>query len=178
MAERTLSSMRDARDADDKRLLDEGDHKELLARYYDLVLERCCLRLRNDDTAADAAHEVFGRLLKELRAGKTYPVPYRVVVAMVTDWTLRGFYPPAKQDDALPDDWDPAAPDAFAEWEEYEDLSTLFADLPDRQREVLELRYLEGLDQEQIAERLGMKRNAVDQALHNGHKKLAAKLDG
>jgi RNA polymerase sigma factor (sigma-70 family) len=170
--------MQDARDADDKRLLDEGDHKELLARYYELVRERCFLKLRNEDAAADAAHEVCVRLLKELRSGRSYPVPYRVVVAMVTDWTLRGFYPPAKQDGTLPDDWDPAAPDAFAEWEEYEDLGALFVDLPQRQREVLELRYLEGLAQDQIAERLGVNRNAVDQALHNGHKKLAEKLGG
>jgi DNA-directed RNA polymerase specialized sigma24 family protein len=149
--------MHDARDADDKRLLDEGDFKELLARYYELIRERCYLRLRSDDAAADAAHEVCIRLLRELRSGKSYPVPWRVVVAMVTDWTLRGFYPPAKLDGALPDDWDPAAPDAFAQWEEYEDLGALFLNLPERQREVLELRYLEGLDHEQIAERLGMK---------------------
>ncbi len=45
-----------------------------------------------------------------------------------------------------------------------------------RQREVAELLYREGLSHDQIAERLGMKRNAVDQALHNAHAKLAEKL--
>jgi DNA-directed RNA polymerase specialized sigma24 family protein len=38
------------------------------------------------------------------------------------------------------------------------------------------LRYGEQLSHEQIAERLGITRNAVDQALHNGHEKLAEKL--
>jgi RNA polymerase sigma factor (sigma-70 family) len=52
----------------------------------------------------------------------------------------------------------------------------LLADLPARQREVADLLYREGLSHEQIAERLGLKRNAVDQALHNAHAKLAEKL--
>src|SRR5690242_4627028 len=86
MAERTLSSMHDARDAEDRRLLDEKNHKQLLAGYFHLVRERCFLRLRKEDAADEAAQQVFERLLKELRAGKTYPVPYRIVVALVTDW--------------------------------------------------------------------------------------------
>ena len=40
----------------------------------------------------------------------------------------------------------------------------------------MELRYLDGLEIEQIAERLGLTRNAVDQALHRGHKKLREDL--
>ena len=54
----------------------------------------------------------------------------------------------------------------------------MLADLPQRQREVLELVYLEGLGPEQVAARLGVKRNAVDQALHNGHRRLAERLGG
>ena len=57
-------------------------------------------------------------------------------------------------------------------------LLNLLPDLPERQREVLELVYLEGLGPEQVAARLGVKRNAVDQALHNGHRKLAERLGG
>ena len=75
-----------------------------------------------------------------------------------------------------PDGWEPDAPDAYAEWEDSHDLGLLIADLPERQREVADLLYREGLSPEQIAERLGIKRNAVDQALHNAHRKLAEKL--
>ena len=42
----------------------------------------------------------------------------------------------------------------------------------------MELRYREHLEIEEIAERLGMKRNAVDQALHRGHDKLRETLTG
>jgi RNA polymerase sigma factor (sigma-70 family) len=95
---------------------------------------------------------------------------------MVAEWTLKGFYPVAKQDLLLPEAWDPEAPDPYAEWEEQHDLAVLITDLPQREREVLELRYRERLSHEQIAERLAMTRNAVDQALHNGHKDVAEKL--
>jgi RNA polymerase sigma-B factor len=95
---------------------------------------------------------------------------------MVTEWTLRGFYAGAKQDDSLPEGWDPEAPDAFKRVDARLDLDLLLADLPPRQREVAELLYREGLSHDQIAERLGLKRKGVDQALHNAHAKLPEKL--
>jgi RNA polymerase sigma factor (sigma-70 family) len=168
--------MHDARDAEDKRLLEEGEHKLLLAGYFQPVREQCFIALRKEDAADEASQRVFLRLLAELRAGKTYAVPFRVVVWMVTKWTLRSFYPAAKHDATLPAGWDPEAPDAYAEWEDRHDLGVLFAELPPRQREVLDLVYREGLSPAQVAERLGIKRNAVDQALHNGHKRLAEKF--
>jgi RNA polymerase sigma-70 factor (ECF subfamily) len=170
--------MHDARDAEDKRLLQEGEHKLLLAGYFHPVREQCFIALRDQDAADEATQRVFVRLLGELRRGKTYRVPFRVVVWNVTKWILQSFYLPAKRDAALPEGWDPAAPDAFDEWEDKHDLGLLLADLPARQREVLDLAYREGLSPAQIAERLGIKRNAVDQALHNGHKRLAEKLSG
>lgn len=169
-------TMHDARDAEDNRLLDTGEHKLLLAAYFHAVRERCFLRLRDRDAGDEAAQRVFERLAAELARGRRYPVPFRVVVHMVTDWTLRGFYAGVKQDDSLPEDWDPEAPDAFERIDSRLDLGLLLADLPQRQRDVADLLYREGLPHDQIAERLGMNRNAVDQALHNAHKKLAEKL--
>ena len=170
--------MHDARDAEDKRLLDTGEHKLLLAGYFHPVRQRCLARLRDADAADEAAQRIFVRLVAELARGKSYRLPFRVVVWMVTEWTLRGFYPGAKSDGTLPENWDPEAPDAYAEWEHDYDLDRLFTGLPPRQREVAELLYREGLSHDQIADRLGVKRNAVDQALHNAHKKLAEKLGG
>lgn len=54
--------------------------------------------------------------------------------------------------------------------------TTLFADLPEGSRRVLELRYREGLEIDEIAERLDMTRNAVDQALHRGHSRLRERI--
>jgi RNA polymerase sigma factor (sigma-70 family) len=158
--------------------LQEGDHKLVLAGYFHPVRERCFLRLRDRDAGEEAAQRVFLRLLVELKGGKTYAVPFRVVVWMVTEWTLRGHYPAAKRDSFIPADWDAEAPDAYEEWEGEHDLGVLIADLPSRQREVLDLRYRERLGHDEIAARLGITRNAVDQALHNGHRKVAEKVRG
>jgi RNA polymerase sigma factor (sigma-70 family) len=168
--------MHDARDAEDRRLLEAGDYKQLLASYFHPVRQRCFLRLRNWDAADEATQLVFLRLLSELERGKTYPVVFRVVVWRVTEWTLNGFRPGAKQDTTLPEGWEPPAPDAHSRWEEEYDLVLLLGDLPERQRQVLTLRYGYGLPPEEIAQRLGLTRNAVDQAAHNGHRNLAKKL--
>jgi DNA-directed RNA polymerase specialized sigma24 family protein len=169
--------MHAARDAEDTRLLGAGEHRLLVAGYFHQVRERCFLRLRDRDAGDEAAQQVFVRLLAELGRGRRYRHPFRVVVWMVTEWTLRGFGPgPA----ASPlEDWDDGIDDAsYAEWEAEHDLALLLAELPPRQREVAELRYRDGLAHEQIAHCLGLKRNAVDQALHNAHGKLREKLRG
>lgn len=168
--------MHDARDVEDKRLLEAGDHKLLLAGYFHAVRELCFLRLRDREAADEAAQTVLLRLLNELKRGKTYTVPFRVVVWKVVEWTVRGFYPGAKAEDTLPDDWDPAAGDEYEGVEDEYDFGRLVADLPSRQREVLDLIHRQGLSHAQAAEKLGITRNAVDQALHNGHRKLAEKL--
>jgi RNA polymerase sigma factor (sigma-70 family) len=169
--------MHDARDAEDRRLLETGDHKLLLAGYFDRVRELCFLRLRNREAGEEAAQIVLMRLFGELERGKRYSVPFRVVVWKVTAWTLNGFFPGAKQDGTLPVDWDPGGPDeGYAGWEERHDLLRLFEGLPPRQRQVLTLRFLEGLKPAEIAERLGIERNAVDQALHNGLGKLRERV--
>lgn len=168
--------MHDARDAEDRRLLEAGEHKLLLAGYFTPVRDRCFFRLGSREAGDEAAQRAFLRLWGELRAGKTYPVPFRVVVWMVTEWTLRGFNPSGSGELALPEDWDAQGPDAYAEWETDYDLAGLFADLPPRQRQVLDLRYRLGFTPAEIADQLGIQANAVHQALHNGHSKLRDKL--
>ena len=69
-----------------------------------------------------------------------------------------------------------SVPDAYADWEADYDLAALFHDLPQRQRQVLDLRYRRGLTPAEIAAELGIEANAVHQALHNGHGKLREKL--
>lgn len=167
--------MHDARDAEDQRLLEAGEHKLLLAAYFTPVRDRCFFRLGTREAGDEVAQRVFLRLLRELQAGKSYRVPYRVVVWMVTDWTLRGSSP-GRGELELPEEWDAAAPDAHSEWESDHDLTALFADLPPRQRQVLDLRYRLGATPAEIAEQLGIEPNAVYQALHNGHSKLREKL--
>src|ERR671934_2330193 len=88
MAELTTSSMHDARDAEDKRLLDAGDYARLVESYYGVIVKRCQARTNSDGEAFDVAADVVIRLLGELKAGKRYGVPFRVVVHKVIGWKL------------------------------------------------------------------------------------------
>ena len=164
--------MRDERDAEDARLLEDGDIAGLLAVYRDVIHGRCIARLRGDDAAYDVAQDVVLRLLAESRKGKRYTVPYRVVVHKVVDWTLKEHFQGLDTAVPLPDGWEPAVEDSSEGVLARYYLVDLFASLPEQTRKVLELRYLAGLEIDQIATRLGLKRNAVDQALHRGHAKL------
>jgi RNA polymerase sigma factor (sigma-70 family) len=164
-------------DAEDTRLLEQGQIEYLLAKYHDVIVGRCVARLRGHPDAEDVAQSVKLRLLREFHRGKRYgDTPYRVVVHQVIGWTLSEYFDGRPTDVELPEDWSPEAGDGAERVEADFYLEALFADLPSRQREVLELRYLSGLEHEEIATRLGMTRNAVDQALHNGHEKLRRAL--
>lgn len=168
--------MRDERDAEDARMLEDGDIAGLLAGYHEIIVGRCIARLRGDDAAYDVAQDVMLRLLAEFRREKRYSVPYRVVVHQVVDWTLKEHFQGQDTSLPLPEGWEPAVEDSSEGVLSRYYLMELFASLPDATRKVLELRYLAGLEIEQIAERLGLKRNAVDQALHRGHEKLREAL--
>ncbi len=170
--------MHDARDAEDARLLEERDYATLFAKYEPIIVGRCIVALKGHADAEDVAQNVMLRLFGELHRGRTYSVPFRVVVHQVIKWTLNDYWAGLRLDVPLPEDWDPAAPNEADAVESRWFLETVFDGLPDRQREAAELRYLEGLERDQIAERLGIRENAVDQALHNAHAKLREVLAG
>ncbi len=131
--------MHDARDAEDKRLLEAKEHTQLLENYVYLVQEWVAVRVRDRQSADEVVQRVFLRLASEFAAGKSYRVPYRVVVWNVVSWTARGYEWTAKEGATLPESWDAAAPDEYEEWEAAHDLGTWIGDLPDREREVLNL---------------------------------------
>src|SRR5215210_4115349 len=167
--------MHDARDAEDALLLEAGDHAALIAAYEDVVVQRCLVATR-DESGYDVAQNVFVRLLRELDRGKRYSVPYRVIVHKVVDWTVKEHFTGRPTDVSLPKGWDPVdESDPYADVDG-SDLDVLWADLPEGSREVLDLRYVEGLEIDEIAERLGKTRNAVDQALHRAHDKLRERV--
>ena len=97
--------MRDARDAEDALLLQNGDHAALIAAYHEIVVQRCRIAVRSD-AGYDVAQNVFERLLKELARGKRYRVPYRVVVHKVVDWTVKEHFQGRPTDAPLPEGWD------------------------------------------------------------------------
>ncbi len=170
MSLETPVGMLDARDAEDARLLESGEHETLLATYLDTIVDRCRARIHGPE-AEDVAQNVVLRLWDELERGRRYRVPFRVVVHMVATWKLKEHFGEQRFLDELEEIEDDGY-DAYAAWMSERDLTTLFAGLPERQRQVAHLRYVVGLEHDQIAATLGINRNAVDQALHNAHRKL------
>ncbi len=63
--------MHDARDAEDKRLLEVKEHTQLLENYVYLVREWVSLRVRDRRAGDEVAQRVFLRLWKELADGRT-----------------------------------------------------------------------------------------------------------
>lgn len=164
--------MHDARDEEDRRLLEAGEHAAILRSYYETIIQRCNVRCRTRDDALECAQAVAVRLLSELKRGKRYSVPFRVVVHKVIEWTTKGFYAgggvvPGELPEDFPVDGNPIA-DAETRY----DLERALDALPEGDREVASLRLLEGVEIDEIAERLGKTRNAVDQALFRSRKKL------
>jgi DNA-directed RNA polymerase specialized sigma24 family protein len=157
-------------DEADARHLADGEIAWLLARYEPAVRARCIARLGGDAAAEDVAQNVMLRLLAEFHRGRRWEgVPFRVVVHQITSWTLSDHFAGRPTDAPLPDGWEPGGDDpALARV----GLRELFSALPERARRVCELRYLVGLEIEEIARQLDTTRNAVDQALHRAHKQL------
>jgi RNA polymerase sigma factor (sigma-70 family) len=160
--------MRD-RDAEDDALLEAGRCADLMAAYYPVILERLRLRVPRDD-AYEVAHAVIERLLGELRRGRLYSVPFRVVVHNVVRWKLAEHFCRPLHAELVEE---PAADDdPRARMEERISLEQILRDLPHREREVLEMRYLDGREIADIARSLDITRNAVDQALFRGRRRL------
>jgi RNA polymerase sigma factor (sigma-70 family) len=169
--------MHAASDAEDARLLAARDFDRLAAKYLPVVQTIVYARVRGEG-ADDVVQDVLLRLLRELDAGKTYAVPYRVVVPMVTVWLVKGhFRRRPVQLVPLPEEWEELARDEL-DLAGDDLLERLFAELPERQRQVCELRYLKGYEIDEIAAELGIERNNVDQALHRAHSALRAMLPG
>jgi RNA polymerase sigma factor (sigma-70 family) len=167
--------MHDARDEEDNRLLASGEFALLVEGYYGLILGRCRARIWNEGEAIDCAAEVAIRLLAEVKRGRRYSVPFRVVVNQVVTWKITEHFArrpitEVELDDTTADD------DPFVAFEDNYDLRLLLNGLPSREHDVALLRVGRGLEPDQIAAELGITRNNVDQAWHRAKAKLRERL--
>jgi len=164
--------MRDARDAEDTRLLENGEIDLLLAGWYETIVDVCVAKMRGP-VGEDVAQAVCERLWKELKAGRHRDgkLPFRVVVYSVSSWVCRGWYEPGWQENEL-FDLDGAAPDETERVIVALTLEQFVATLAPGDGEVARLYYIDGLEPGEIAERLDKKPNAVYQAISRNKAKL------
>ena len=174
--ETALAPDRAARDEEDARLLKSGDHGALLAAYYPTILLRLRTRRLPLHEAEEVRQRVVEHLLRELRYGKKFDIPFRVVVHQRTTWTLLDYYKERQRHTGALVDEHLVGPDSLERMEASLDFDRLIEDLPPRERQVVVLRWRHGLEVPEIGEALGMKANAVHQALFRAHKKLRKSL--
>ena len=169
--------MRDARDAEDKRLLETGEIDLLLAGWVETIRGRCIAKMRGP-VGEDVAQAVCERLWRELKAGRHRDgrYPFRVIVHSVIGWVCRGWYEPGWQENEL-FDVDGAGPDEADLVVLDVTLEQFVATLPPGDGEIAALTYLEGLEPAEIAERTGKKPNAVYQAISRNKQKLREWLE-
>jgi len=169
------------------RALARGDERALRAlverhrhRIYGLLV-------RSTGSTADADdlfQEVWIRVVRaagEFDATQRFsPWLYRIAVNLLRDAARRRAARPwdVTTDGALPEAGDGApAPDSLAAaGQEAEALHRAIATLPAGQREVLVLRYLEGLGEREVAEAAGIPPGTVKSRLHHALRNLRARL--
>jgi RNA polymerase sigma-70 factor, ECF subfamily len=165
--------MHDARDAEDKRLLEAGEFPMLVESYCGVILDRCRARVWPEADAIGVAAEVAIRLLKELKSGRRYRVPFRVVVHQVIGWKIKEHFEPPKVKESPLDEWlRDASTESAGELEADAGFEAFLDGLSELEQEILRLRYVEDLDFQEIARRLGKEPNAVHQAHHRALTKL------
>ena len=165
MSELTLSSMRDARDAEDNRLLEKGTSISSSPAGTETIVSRCVAKMRGP-VGHDVAQVVCERLWRELKAGKHRDGrwPFRVIVHKVIGYVCAGWYEKGWGELELIEIDGPAADDFTGDVELQLTLEAFVATLPPGDGEVARLWLLERLETDQIAERLGKEPNAVYQA--------------
>lgn len=165
--------MHDARDAEDTRLLEAGEIGVLLDGYLGVIYDRCRLKLRGSEYWEDVAHEVYVRLLDELKRGRRYRVPFRVVVHKVIGWKLQEHFQAIRYDEELEEWLVGVSTESEAELEASLGFETMLESLSELEAEVVRLHYGDDdLDFQAIGKRLGKEPNAV----HQIHYRALAKL--
>ena len=177
MAEGTLSSMHDARDAEDIRLLETGQIDLLLAGWCETITARCVAKMRGP-VGHDVAQAVCERLWRELKSGKHRDgrYPFRVIVHQVIGWTCDGWWEQSWGELTWIDGDDPF-PDPTEAVVGRITLEQFTATLPPGDGEIARLHWLEGAEAAEIAERPAKQPNSVHQATSRNKARLREWLE-
>jgi RNA polymerase sigma-70 factor (ECF subfamily) len=152
---------------------------ESFASYGDAIFRFCRLKVSSVELAEDMIQEVFIRYWQYLRDGKemtnTRSFLYTIANNMAKDWYKK------KKSDSLDEKMESgqvpkdknANPEQMASCQEV--LDTI-QDMEQKDKEVLLLKYVEGLDPKDIAEVLEETANAISVRLNRATKRLQQKL--
>lgn len=165
--------------------MDQKDTKayfiEVYEEYNDAIFRFCLVKVSDRDRALDLTQETFARLWQSLRAGKEMEnvraYLYTIARNLVIDW-----YRKKKEmslDTLLEDGFRPAADDHTDVVDEvdFKQAVEVIESLDEIYRDVLLMRYVEGLKPQDIAEVVGETPNVVSVRIHRGLKQLQDLLE-
>jgi RNA polymerase sigma-70 factor (ECF subfamily) len=162
---------------------DQTAARALTLRHAPRALSLARRMLGDPAEAEDVAQEAMLRLWRiapDWRAGeaKVSTWLYRVTVNLCTDRLRRNRARMVPMEDAPePEDEAPTAQDGLEAGERMRALTEAIAGLPERQREAVRLRHLDGLSNIEIAELLGTSVEAVESLLARARRTLAQVLE-
>lgn len=161
---------------------DAGAARALTLRLTPRVFAHAYRMLGNQADAEDVAQEALIRLWKiapEWRQGEAKVTTwlYRVVANLATD-RLRKARGVALDAIAEPEDDAKSAAEMMQDIARQNALQTALATLPDRQREAVVLRHIDGLGNPEIAEIMDISVEAVESLTARGKRTLAKALAG
>jgi RNA polymerase sigma-70 factor (ECF subfamily) len=174
-------------DATDSELLvrvadrDRVAFELLYQRYVRSVFGLALRRLRDRQRAEDAVQETFTAVWRSARSyvperGPAGPWLYAVARNAIVDRQRARTEPPAEAVDSA--STDPGPPDraeaSFVSWRVHRALE----ELPDKEREVVELAYWSGLSQSEVAEFLHIPLGTVKTRTRSALARLADLLEG
>ncbi len=159
-----------------------GDLDRLFAYYWEPVLSwiHTYANVRAGE-ADEIRQQVFERVIREIRAGRTYPLPFGGAIFRIAGWTTQGYVQKAarcgEHEISVGDDdhEQPTGPDPLREIEqmgEHEDLLQQFDRLPERERTLMGYVYLEDLSLLEAAAKMGISGNNAHQIHHRAKRKL------
>lgn len=165
--------------------MDQSSRKEAFLQsfdtYSDAIFRFCLLKTSQKELAEDMTQEVFMRYWQGLQTGKvmtnTRSYLYTIAQNMVIDW-----YRKKKADslDVLEEKGFQTADTRLLKAEdeaEYGEILAVIGALEDKDKEVLLLRYVEGLDPKDIAQITGETANVVSVRINRAIEKVQKKLN-
>ena len=152
----------------------EDTLSEWLNQYGDLITRTCCLLLGDRALAEDAAQETFLRAWKSMAQfkGNASPKTWLTRIAINVCRNIRRTAWFRRNDRSItPEDLPLTAPP------EDRTLFLLVQQLPDRHRQIIVLRYYQGMSLDEAAKVLGISRSAAHHRLQKALKQLRIDLD-
>ncbi|MEY2665195.1 MAG: hypothetical protein RLZZ480_300 [Candidatus Parcubacteria bacterium] len=152
---------------------------EAFDAYSDAIFRFCVVKVSDVERAEDMTQEVFTRFWKSLREGKditnTRAFLYTIANNLAKDWYKR------KKSESLDMHLDAGLAVESKEMSaevlsEYNEALAAMADMEERDRQVLYLRFVEGFEPRMIAEILDETANNVSVRLNRAMTKLREKM--